>query len=64
MKPNKDFIRKLKEDSGLTTKRFAEIGGIKANTFSVILNSKDKDFSARNILNWALYFELNLKDFF
>ena len=64
MRPNKDFIRKLKGNSGLTTKRFAEIGGIKANTFNSILNSKDKDFSARNILNWALYFEVNPKDFF
>ena len=64
LRTNKEYIEKLREESGYTTKKFAEIGGLKALSYSAIKTTQANDFSYKSIVRRALHFNKPIEDFF
>lgn len=64
LRTNKEYIEKLREESGYTTKKFAEIGGLKALSYSAIKTTQANDFSYKSIVRWAIHFNKPIGNFF
>ena len=60
----KEFIKNLKTESGLTTKKFAEIAGLKGESYRTIMSCNERNFSLKSCRLWAEHFNIELKDFF
>lgn len=64
LRTNKEYIEKLREESGYTTKKFAEIGGLKVLSYSAIKTTQQSDFSYKSVVRRSLFFKQPIENFF
>ena len=59
-----EFIIILTTDRGLTPTKFAEIAGLKSESYRTIMSCSERNFSIKSCRLRAEHFNIELKDFF